>query len=91
MDGNFTGALAYADDITLLSPSMYGLKTLSKVCDEYATEFGVTFNFGQLSYTVKCKLINQYTPPCGTYRDRRTHCHVITAVSNQIPLFLNLN
>ena len=43
MGGHFTGALAYADDITLLSPSMSGLRTLSKVCEEYATEFDVTF------------------------------------------------
>ena len=33
-----------ADDITLLSPSMFGLRTLCKVCEEYATEFDVTFN-----------------------------------------------
>ena len=44
MGGHFTRALAYADDITLLSPSMSGLRTLSKVCEEYATEFDVTFN-----------------------------------------------
>ena len=44
MGGHFTGALAYADDITLLSPSMSGLRTLSTVCVEYATEFDVTFN-----------------------------------------------
>ena len=42
--GHFIGALAYADDITLLSPSMSGLRTLRKVCEEYATEFDVTFN-----------------------------------------------
>ena len=30
--------------ITLLSPSMSGLRTLSKVCEEYAKEFDVTFN-----------------------------------------------
>ena len=44
MGGHFTGALAYADDIILLSPSMSGLRTLSKVCEEYVTEFDVTFN-----------------------------------------------
>ena len=44
MGGYFTGALEYADDTTLLSPSMFGLRTLSKVCEEYATEFDVTFN-----------------------------------------------
>ena len=40
---HFTGVLAYADDITLLSPSMSVLRTLSKVGEEYATEFDVTF------------------------------------------------
>ena len=35
MGRHFTGALAYVDDITLLSPSMSGLRTLSKVCEEY--------------------------------------------------------
>ena len=49
MGGHFTGALAYADDITLLSPSMIGLRTLSKVCEEYATEFDGTFNGKKVS------------------------------------------
>ena len=44
MGGHFSGAMAYADDITLLSPSMYGLRTLSNICAEYVTEFDVTFN-----------------------------------------------
>ena len=44
MGEHFTGSLAYADDITLLSPSMSGLTTLGKVCDEYATAVDVTFN-----------------------------------------------
>ena len=42
MGGHFTGSLAYADDITLLSPSMSGLRTLSIVCEEYTTKFDVT-------------------------------------------------
>ena len=179
----FTGALAYADDITLLSPSMSGLRTLSKVCEEYSTEFDVTFNgqksqllffrgrecvfshlninvrgqlvdmydsathlghfiastdktsivksakscfwrsfnicmsdFGQLSYIVKCKLFSQYCcsfygstrwslkstiveSMCVDWRkalrslgrvDPRTHCDLITDVSNQIPVNLSL-
>ena len=44
MSGHFTGALAYVDNITLVSPSMPGLRTLRKVCEEYATEFDVAFN-----------------------------------------------
>ena len=71
------------------------------------------YDFGQLSYTVKCKLFNQYG--CSFYGsplwspvveyvcvdcrkelrslwrvDPRTHCDLITAVSNQIPLILCL-
>ena len=49
MGEHFTGALAYADDITLLSPSMSGLRTLCKVCEEYATEFYDTFNGKKVS------------------------------------------
>ena len=42
------------DHITLLSPSMSGLRTLSKVCEEYATEFDVTFN-GKKSQLLFCR------------------------------------
>ena len=39
MCGHFSGSLRYADDIRLLSPSMYGLKTLNKLGNlAYATE-----------------------------------------------------
>ena len=44
MCGHFTGVRAYADDITLLSPNMSGLRVFSKVCEECATEFDVAFN-----------------------------------------------
>ena len=49
MGGHFTGALAYADDITLLSRSMSGMRTLSKVCEKYTTQFDVTFNGKKVS------------------------------------------
>ena len=32
-----------------ISPSMSGLRTLSMVCQEYATEFDVTFNVKRIS------------------------------------------
>ena len=32
----FTGALAYADDIVLLSPSLYGLKQMLQICEEFS-------------------------------------------------------
>ena len=41
---HFVGALSYADDITLLSPSLQGLQYLVNICEEYGKEFHVTFN-----------------------------------------------
>ena len=38
------GALSYADDITLLSPSLQGLQYMVNICEEYGKEFHVTFN-----------------------------------------------
>ena len=40
----YVGALAYADDLTLLCPSLQGLQSMLKVCEEYGDEYAVTFN-----------------------------------------------
>jgi len=40
----FAGALAYADDVVLLSPSIYGLKQLLKVCEEFSSDYDLEFN-----------------------------------------------
>ena len=41
---HFVGALSYADDITLLSPSLQGLQYMVNICEEYGKELHVTFN-----------------------------------------------
>lgn len=41
---NFLGALAYADDITLIAPTPTAMRTLLRICDEFANEYFVTFN-----------------------------------------------
>jgi hypothetical protein len=41
---NFIGALAYADDISLLSPTPSGMRKLLLICENYATEFKIRFN-----------------------------------------------
>ena len=38
------GALSYADDITLIAPSIGGLNEMLKLCDNYATVYNVIFN-----------------------------------------------
>jgi hypothetical protein len=40
----FVGALAYADDLTLLSPTPSGIRQLLAVCESYAGEFDIVFN-----------------------------------------------
>ena len=41
---NFLGALAYADDITLLAPTAHAMRLMLKICTEYASEYAITFN-----------------------------------------------
>ena len=40
----FTGALAYADDITLFGPCKSALSMMFDVCEQYAAEFNILFN-----------------------------------------------
>ena len=44
MSCRFTGALAYADDITLLAPCKSALSTMIDVCEQYAAELDILFN-----------------------------------------------
>ena len=43
INGNFVGAIVYADDIVLLSPSIDGLQNMIKTCDKNAKELNLTF------------------------------------------------
>ena len=40
----YSGALSYADDITLLCLSVWGLNKMIVLCCEYAKEYDITFN-----------------------------------------------
>ena len=44
MGGHYAGALVYADDITLISPSMTGLRKMSSICEQYASEYEILYN-----------------------------------------------
>ena len=50
MGGHYAGALAYADDIILISPSMTGLWKMSSICEQYASEYDILFNGSRVSY-----------------------------------------
>ena len=40
----FAGAFGYADDIALVSPSIYGLMKIISICESYAQDYHRTFN-----------------------------------------------
>ena len=40
----FTGGLGYADDILLIAPTVYSLRSMLKVCDNFGFEFNLSFN-----------------------------------------------
>ena len=44
MNNIFTRALSYADDITLIFPSICGINNMIDICCEYAKEYDITFN-----------------------------------------------
>ena len=42
--GHYYGALSYADDLTLMCPSLYGLQQMLKICETFGSDFGVKYN-----------------------------------------------
>ena len=40
----FVGALAYADDIVLISPTVHGMRLMLNMCNQFARDFDVVFN-----------------------------------------------
>ena len=52
MGNHYTGSLGYADDLTLLAPTLSGLQVLIKICERYADEFDIKFNGAKSVYMV---------------------------------------
>ena len=44
IDNSFLCAFGYADDLTLLCPSLAGLKQMLNVCKDYAKEYNILFS-----------------------------------------------
>ena len=55
----FYGALAYADDIILLNPTVIGTKKMLKICEQYALDHKVLFNGQKSQYLYFSKNKNQ--------------------------------
>ena len=62
MVGHYAGALAYADHITLISPSMTGLRKMSSFSEQYASEYDILFNGCKSKLLLfKCRCCNVST------------------------------
>ena len=69
VDNVIMGALSYADDITLLSPSLHGLNRMLGICAKFADNFDITFNgkktlfikFGESLNGKECAKLNNKT------------------------------
>ena len=44
MNNVYMGALSYADDITIICPSIRGLNKMLKICKEFAQSKKIIFN-----------------------------------------------
>ena len=44
MGHSFVGASGYADDLTLISPSIRALNEMISICEKFASKYSVTFN-----------------------------------------------
>ena len=64
MGHHFVGALGYADDLILLSPTVYGMKIMIKICEEYANDHCILFNGNKSKYLIfgKYKTKYKYNP-----------------------------
>ena len=50
MGNHYTGSLGYADDLTMLAPTLSGLQVLIKICERYADEFDIKCNGAKSVY-----------------------------------------
>jgi exonuclease III len=44
MGAHYAGAISYADDLTLLSPTAKGLQTMINICEEFSKDYSMTYN-----------------------------------------------
>jgi hypothetical protein len=49
---HFVGAITYADDIVLISPTPFGMRKLLSICDLYASHYDIVFNAEKSKFLV---------------------------------------
>ena len=78
---SFAGALAYADDVLLLCPSMYAVKKMISVCEEFSQAFNIQFNASKsklLLFGVVEHVIVQMQGPIECVKSEKHLGHIIS-------------
>ena len=74
MGGVFAGAFAYADDLKMLTPSVWAVHQMAHICENYAQRYDVTFN-AKKSQVIIYKAQNTRPPdPCIIINGARVNC-----------------
>ena len=84
----FTAAVAYADDVLLMSPTLNALKILLSVCESYSRDYNIQFNASKSKFLVFGS--SRDTPAYIYMQDRKIECvvsekhlgHIITSDGN---------
>ena len=50
----YCGGFGYADDLPIVSPTLFGIRQIIEICDEYASELDLLFNNKSLNYVIIC-------------------------------------
>jgi len=80
------GALAYADDITLLAPTPSAMRYMLRICEECGREFCVSFNAAKSASMYCCKKLACCPDGLTFYIDGKE-----IAVVKKIPAFRSYN
>ncbi len=66
---HYFGSAGYADDLKLLSPTIYGLRKMTVICEEFGEEYGVKYNPTKTAcilYARKAPKVKPRVDLCGT-------------------------
>ena len=74
MNGLFTGAFIYADDITIIAPSCYALNSMLNVCEEHALSHDILFNSLKTKYRCFSRNSLNLNPPPIYCMNNRVKC-----------------
>ena len=56
---NYVGVFCYADDLTLISPTLTGLKCMLSICENYADEYKILFNASKVNCYILLNVIHR--------------------------------